>query len=277
MFTSRRKSGSSFIKLSLMEERARSISLEIKPCTRNVRSRFRLHPRIAESEVSVLFEFTINSAKKLVVEPPVTVDLSSVLRPSLRLLRLCFFCHGALLRNPFFVHCMHCTCPTRLQSKIERTGSRTNVVLHKIAKVLWLKLRRDGTVLNTGVMIEVLTAQLIASEEIESEEERQIRLKKKKEEGTLVMDRTMEVLKADASSSSGARSSTAQNSQPCVQFAPMLPSSLWSDEASSAQSRRRRRPEARAARTSSPARVFATSAAAAELLYAGCFWQGGLA
>ena len=39
---------------------------------RNVRSRFRLHPRIAESEASFLFEFT----RKLLVKPPVTVSLS---------------------------------------------------------------------------------------------------------------------------------------------------------------------------------------------------------
>ena len=35
-----------------------------------------LHPRIFKSEASILIEVTINSAKKLVVEPPVTVDLS---------------------------------------------------------------------------------------------------------------------------------------------------------------------------------------------------------
>ena len=35
--------------------------------------RFRLHPRIAISEASILFEFTIKSARKLAVEPPVNV------------------------------------------------------------------------------------------------------------------------------------------------------------------------------------------------------------
>ena len=43
----------------------------------NMRSKFRLHPHIAKSVGSIfLFEFTIKSAMKLVVEPAVTVDLS---------------------------------------------------------------------------------------------------------------------------------------------------------------------------------------------------------
>ena len=44
---------------------------------RNVRSRFRLHPRFADPEVSHLIESVIKSARKLVVEPPMTVDLNS--------------------------------------------------------------------------------------------------------------------------------------------------------------------------------------------------------
>ena len=43
---------------------------------RNLRSRFRLHPRITDSDASVLIEFMIKSARKLVVEPPMTVDLT---------------------------------------------------------------------------------------------------------------------------------------------------------------------------------------------------------
>ena len=43
---------------------------------RNVRSRFRPHPRIAESDALFLFEFTIKSTRKLLVEPSVMVGLS---------------------------------------------------------------------------------------------------------------------------------------------------------------------------------------------------------
>ena len=50
--------------------------LGVQGVQRNVRCGFRLHPRIAKSEASILIEFTIHSAKKLVVEPPVTVGLS---------------------------------------------------------------------------------------------------------------------------------------------------------------------------------------------------------
>ena len=45
-------------------------------CKRKVRSGFRLHPRIDRTETSILIKFTINSAKKLVVEPQVTVGQS---------------------------------------------------------------------------------------------------------------------------------------------------------------------------------------------------------
>ena len=44
---------------------------------RNVRSGFRLHPRFADPEASVVMEFMIKSARKLVVAPPMTVGLSS--------------------------------------------------------------------------------------------------------------------------------------------------------------------------------------------------------
>ena len=43
---------------------------------RNVRSGFRLHPRIAKSEASILFELSTKSTRELVVEPPMTVGLS---------------------------------------------------------------------------------------------------------------------------------------------------------------------------------------------------------
>ena len=55
-------------------------SLEIEVCKRNVRSGTRPHSRISRSEASFLFEFFllffVKAAKKLVVEPPMTVDLS---------------------------------------------------------------------------------------------------------------------------------------------------------------------------------------------------------
>ena len=41
----------------------RGLSLEFEVCERNVRSRFRLHPRIAKSEASILIELTIDSAR----------------------------------------------------------------------------------------------------------------------------------------------------------------------------------------------------------------------
>ena len=41
----------------------RGLSLEFEVCERNVRSRSRLHPRIAISEASILIEFTIDSAR----------------------------------------------------------------------------------------------------------------------------------------------------------------------------------------------------------------------
>ena len=43
---------------------------------RNVRSRFRLHSRITDAEASVLIQFTIKSARKVVVEQPMTVGLT---------------------------------------------------------------------------------------------------------------------------------------------------------------------------------------------------------
>ena len=77
-----RKSGRLFIMMSLMEKRTKFMHEHIawtflgdRGVQRKVRSRFRPHPRIAESEASFL-EFTIKSAMKLLVKPPVTVGLS---------------------------------------------------------------------------------------------------------------------------------------------------------------------------------------------------------
>ena len=82
------------------------------------------------------------------------------------------------------------------------------MVLHKFAKVPWLKLRRDDSVLDSDLRIEALSTRPMAIEEIDSEEERQTRLRKKKE--ALGMDETMEIQKSHASASSGARCSTDQ-------------------------------------------------------------------
>ena len=56
-------------------------SLEIEVCKRNVRSGSRPHSRISRSEASFLLYFIlffIKAAKKLVVEPPMTVHLSLI-------------------------------------------------------------------------------------------------------------------------------------------------------------------------------------------------------
>ena len=71
----RRKSGRLFIKMSLMEKRTKFMHQYIawtfigdRGVQWTVRSRFRPHPCIAESEPSFLFEFTIKSARKLSVK-----------------------------------------------------------------------------------------------------------------------------------------------------------------------------------------------------------------
>ena len=64
---------------------------------------------------------------------------------------------------------------------MDRSGTRTSVVLHKFVKVSWLKLRRDDTVLDSDLKVVALSTRPRAIEEIDSEEERQTRLKKKNE------------------------------------------------------------------------------------------------
>ena len=76
---------------------------------------------------------------------------------------------------------------------MERSGTRTCTVLHKFAKVSWLKLRRDDTLLNSDLKIAALSTRPTAIEEIDSEEERQTRLKKKEKKESLGMDETMEI------------------------------------------------------------------------------------
>ena len=73
---------------------------------------------------------------------------------------------------------------------MDRYGTQTSVILHKFAKVPWLKLRRDNSV---------------SIEEIGTDEERRTRLRRKKE--TLGMDDTLEVLPTRGSEGSDARGS----------------------------------------------------------------------
>ena len=69
-----------FIEVSLMEKRPAIIlcghPLENEVYIKNVSKRFTLRSRIVLSEASVLIEFMIKSARKLLVKPPVTVGLS---------------------------------------------------------------------------------------------------------------------------------------------------------------------------------------------------------
>ena len=61
-----------------------------------------------------------------------------------------------------------------------------SVILHKFAKVPWLKLRRDNSVMDSDLKIAAVNTKPIAIEEIDSDEERRTRLRRKKE--TLGMD-----------------------------------------------------------------------------------------
>ena len=70
---------------------------------------------------------------------------------------------------------------------MDRCGTQTSVILHKFAKVPWLKLRRDNSVMD----IAAVNTKPMAIEEIDSDEERQTRLWRMKE--TLGLDDTLEV------------------------------------------------------------------------------------
>ena len=88
---------------------------------------------------------------------------------------------------------------------MDRCGTQTSVNLHRFAKVLWLKLRRDNIVLDSALRIAAVNTKPMAIEEIVSEEERKIWLRRKKE--TLGMDDTLEVPSTRGSEGSGARGS----------------------------------------------------------------------
>ena len=64
---------------------------------------------------------------------------------------------------------------------IDRSRTRTSVVLHKFAKVPWLKLRRDNSVLDSHLRTAAVSRRPMAIEGIDPEEERQARLRRKKE------------------------------------------------------------------------------------------------
>ena len=55
---------------------------------------------------------------------------------------------------------------------MDRSGTRTSVVLHKSAKVPWLKLRRDDAVLDSDLRIAALSTRPTGIEEIDAEEEK---------------------------------------------------------------------------------------------------------
>ena len=65
------------------------------------------------------------------------------------------------------------------------------MILHTFAKVPWLKLRRDNSVLDSDLKIAAVNTKPMAIEEIGSDEERRTRLMRKKE--TLGMGDTLEV------------------------------------------------------------------------------------
>ena len=104
---------------------------------------------------------------------------------------------------------------------MDRCGTqKKSVILHKFAKVPWLKLR-----------LAAVNTKATAIEEIGSDEERQTRLRRKKE--TLGMDDTLEVPLTRGSEGSDARGSRDPVAHPvetsiAKQAAPDLV--LWSDE-----------------------------------------------
>ena len=63
---------------------------------------------------------------------------------------------------------------------MDRCGTPTSVVLHKFAKVPWLKLRRGNWVMDSDLKIAAVNTKPMATEEIGSDEERQTRLRRRK-------------------------------------------------------------------------------------------------
>ena len=114
---------------------------------------------------------------------------------------------------------------------MDRCGTRTSVTLHKFAKVLWLKLRRDISVMDSVLRIAAVNTKPMSIEEIDSDEEGRTRLRWKKE--TQGMDDTVEVPPTRGSEGSEARGSRDPVTHPvetsiAQRIAPDLV--LWSDE-----------------------------------------------
>ena len=154
---------------------------------------------------------------------------------------------------------------------MDRCGTQTSVILHKFAKVPWLKLRRDNSILDSDLKIAAVNKKPIAIEEIGLDEERQTRLRRKKE--TLGMDDTLEVPLTRSSEGSDARVSRDSVAQTSIAQRTGPDLVLWSDEPYSNQLRREGKPEERVYQlvkirqrelgTSSRTRFYATGAAAA--------------
>ena len=113
---------------------------------------------------------------------------------------------------------------------LDRCGTRTSVILHKFAKVFWLK-RRDNNILDSDLRIAAVNMKPRVIEEIDSDEERQPRLRRKKE--TLGMEDALEVHRthgSEGSAAQGSRDPTRQSVEASIaqRTAPDLV--LWSDE-----------------------------------------------
>ena len=107
---------------------------------------------------------------------------------------------------------------------MDRCGTQTSVILHKFAKVPWLKLRRNKSVMDGDLKIAAVNTTPMAIEEIGSNEERQTRLIRKD---------TLEVPQTRGSEGSDARRSRDPVAHPvetsiAQRTAPDLV--LWSDE-----------------------------------------------
>ena len=114
---------------------------------------------------------------------------------------------------------------------MDRCGTRSSVVLHKFAMVPWLKLYRDNSVLDSDLRIAAINTNAMAIDEIDSDEERQSRLRRKQE--TLGMDDNLEIQGTRGTEGSDARGSRDPIPPPietsiAQRSAPDLV--LWSDE-----------------------------------------------
>ena len=63
---------------------------------------------------------------------------------------------------------------------MDRCDTQTRVILHKFAKVPWLKLRRDNSVMDSDLKIAAVNTKPMAIEEIDSDEERRTRLRSRR-------------------------------------------------------------------------------------------------